>query len=159
MNLRALIPWLLAGALIASVFVNLVSYSQLSDLRSVAEMPVPPRTEERLNVHFASGANQGRCPTLDRLGLSEEQRDLIRKCTLTSLSRRTEMALEVEQVAANLDRLLAGDSFDPAEVLRLAERITELRSRQYKAWIGSILVVRDALTPEQLKLLRDGEAR
>lgn len=159
MTLRALIPWSLAGALIASVFVNQTLYSRLSDLRNGNGSPVPPRTEEHLDVHFASGSTQERCPTLDRLELTAEQRDLIRKCTLTSLNHRTEIALEVEQVAANLDRLLAGDSLDAAEVLRIADRIVELRSRQYKAWIGSILVVRDVLTPEQLRLLRDGKTR
>lgn len=159
MNARTLLPWLLGGALLASVFVNQMMYARFGQEPGVSGPPVPSRTAGLLAVHPAVGSTQERCPTLDRLRLTDEQRDVIRKCTLTSLGHRTDMALEIEQASTELDRLLAEATIDPAEVLRIAGGIADLRSRQYKAWIGSILVVRDVLTPEQLKLLREGQDR
>ena len=70
---------------------------------------------------------------------------------------RTDLAIEIEEASATLDELLSQDELSAERVLDLADRISDLRSKQYKAWINSILVIREVLTPEQLRTLHELE--
>ncbi|MFY9343684.1 MAG: hypothetical protein WAT39_14415 [Planctomycetota bacterium] len=159
MNWRNLLPWVLAGALLASLFANQAMFFRLrAEARSPA-LPTTSHTDALLAAHVAPQAAGERCPTMARLGLTAEQRERIRKCTLTSLDDRAGLALQIEEAAAELDRLLAEVTVDAAEVLRAANLVTDLRSKQFMAWVGAILVVRDVLTPEQLESLRARKPR
>ncbi len=154
MSIRALWPWLVVGALIASASANVVLFGQLS----AQSRGLSPSTNGDPGVtpwfHLAPGSSD-RCPTLEQLGLTEEQRDQIRRCSLTGLDLRASLAADIRNNSTELEDLLSKDTIDSLRVLELADRISELRSRQYKAWIGSILVVREVLTPDQLRLLNN----
>jgi Spy/CpxP family protein refolding chaperone len=164
MGVRSLWPWLLAGALIASTTANIAMYREHGKPPRVPTSPAGPGTGPAFDPgvipshHLAPGASDEHCPTLDRLGLTRPQRDQIRKCSLTSLDVRTDLAIEVQTAAEELHGLLAENAIDGERVLELADHISELRSKQYRAWIGSILVVHDVLSPEQLELLRKLES-
>ena len=155
-------PWLLLGALLASVFVNVVQYSA----RDAGPNGASPSSTQLRNpdpgtiqsFHLTPGSSDEHCPTLDRLALTQEQRDRIRSCSLTSLDVRTDLAIEIAAASEQLDGLLQKDAIDSTHALELADRISGLRAQQYRAWIGSILVVREVLTSEQLRLLHELES-
>jgi len=152
-----LLPWLLLGALLASVSVNV---AQL--VRGTEDTGTPSRATSRdpgtLHLHLSAGASDEQCPTLQRLALTSEQRTRIRSCSLTSLDLRTDLAIEIATASQQLDGLLANEAMDNQRALELADRISSLRTKQYKAWISSILVVREVLTNEQLRLLHELES-
>lgn len=158
MRLRSLWPWLLGGALLASSIANVSMYQggkALAGGAVGARAQDPARTP---SFHLAPGSNGEHCPTLELLGLTEEQSNQIRKCSLSSLDVRTGLAVEIEGASTELKEFLAMDNIEGERILELADRISSLRSRQYRSWIGSILVVRDVLTPEQLRLLHQLES-
>ena len=158
MSLRSLWPWVLAGALLASGSANLSMYRSLN--APVGEQ-APSADQDPGTIpsfHLAPSGSGEHCPTLDLLELTEEQRNQIRKCSLTSLDLRTDLAIEIDGASAELEELLSTTPMEGDRILELADRISSLRSRQYKAWIGSILVVRDVLTSEQLQLLHKLES-
>lgn len=155
MSIRNLAPWLLAGALLASAYANMSMYRAQG-------APLAPLASGTLDdsiaaFHLDPDAADGHCPTLDLLELSEDQRDSIRRCSLTSLDLRTDLAIEISAASAELEQGLSGGDTDGERILELADHISELRSRQYRAWIGSILVVREVLSPEQLQRLHELE--
>ena len=153
MRIRSLLPWLLAGALLSSVYANISMYR---DKRAPTSGPAPSVAVGSGTVpsfHLEPGSSDAHCPTLDRLGLTEQQRDRIRRCSLTSLKLRTDLAIEIGSASARLDQLMSAEAVEAARILEVADRVSGLRARQYKAWIGSILVIRDVLTPEQVKQL------
>ncbi len=153
-----LLPWVLAGALLASVYANFAMNP--SDGAAKAGYPdasagTSPSEQGGIPAYHLAPGNSGEsCPTLDKLKLNSEQRNQIRKCSLTSLDQRTRLALEITAASEELHTLLARDDVENTLVLELADQISELRSKQFKAWIGSILVVREVLSPEQRKQLR-----
>ena len=153
MRLRSLLPWLLAGALLPSVFANISLYRDRGGPASAHKSSAAVGSGGVSAAHLDPGSSNAHCPTLDRLGLTEKQRDRIQRCSLTSLKVRTDLAVEIHSASAELDALMSADAVDGARILELADRVSGLRARQYKAWIGSILVIRDVLTPEQLKQL------
>jgi hypothetical protein len=158
MSLRSLGPWLLGGALLASAYAN---FSMYRGLKPAAGESVPSAILDPgaiSSFHLAPGAGDEECPTLDLLELTAEQRDRIQKCSLSSLDLRTDLAIEIQTASSELEELLSKDILQGTRILELADRISSLRSKQYKAWIGSILVVRDVLTPEQLTLLHQLES-
>lgn len=157
MPIRALLPWLLSGALIASVYAN-VSFLRASEPAPALSVPSPdlgaaPGPKTTPLFHLAPNAVDAHCPIVDRLELTADQRDEIQRCSLSSLKLRTDLALEISEASAELDKLMSAEDVDGKRVLALANEISGLRGRQYKAWIGSILVIRDVLTPEQLQRL------
>ena len=159
MNFRSLWPWLLTGALLASAFANLSMYREIAGTVGEKSSLASLDTSATSAHHFASGSLGEHCPTLDLLGLTDEQRRRIRTCSLTSLDARTDLAIEINNASAELDDLLSQDAMEGgARILALADRISSLRSEQYKALIGSILVIREVLTPEQLQLLHELES-
>jgi len=127
-----LIPWILAGALLTSAYANAVFYQRGRTPVGRSHASGASGPDSVSPFHLMPGAVDEHCPTLEFLGLTQDQRTRIRKCSL-----------------ANLDNV---------QVLEAADRISELRSKQYRAWIGSILVVREVLTPEQLRALHRLEA-
>ena len=155
---RSLFPWLVLGALLASAYGNIVMYrGQQAPVN--AQAPSASPGEGLIPAfHLIPGSPDERCPTLDQLELSTAQRDKIRQCSLMSLDVRTDLAIEIASATADLQGLLSNESIDNAHALELADHVSELRSQQYKAWIGSILVVRDVLTPEQLQLIHTLES-
>ncbi|MCK5943764.1 MAG: periplasmic heavy metal sensor [Planctomycetes bacterium] len=160
MNVRATLSWLLVGALAASLAVNFGLLGLgTGDARQGAPAAQGAGSHSVPSFHLSPDASGDRCPTLERLELTEAQRADIRRCTLSSLSTRTGLAIEIDAAAAQLDEVLASEAIDNQRALELADRISELRGQQYRAWIGSILVVREVLTPEQLRLLHELESR
>ena len=155
---RSLFPWLVLGALLASAYGNIVMYrGQQAPVN--AQAPASSSNEGLIPAfHLIPGSSDDRCPTLDQLELTTEQRDKIRQCSLMSLDVRTDLAIEIASATAELQGLLSNESIDNAHALELADHVSVLRSQQYKAWIGSILVVRDVLTPEQLQLIHTLES-
>ncbi len=152
MMMRSLGPWILFGALLASSYANLSWYR---GQKAEHEIKAPAsQTDSVRSFHLAPGNSGNPCPTLELLELSEEQRKQIRSCSLTSLELRTRLAREIDESSAQLQELLSQYPADKQEVLQLADRISAMRSKQFKSWVGSILVVRDVLTPEQTKRLR-----
>lgn len=159
MNLRSLWPWLFSGVLLASAFANFSMYQKIAGTAGEKSSLVNLGASATSAHHLGSGSLGEHCPTLDLLGLTDDQRRRIRKCSLTSLDARTDLAIEINNASAELDDLLSKDAMEVgARVLALADHISSLRSEQYKAWIGSILVIREVLTPEQLQLLHELES-
>ncbi len=154
----SLFPWLVLGALLASAYGNFVMYRGQTAPVNAQAPALGPNQGLIPAFHLVPGSSDERCPTLDQLDLTTEQRDKIRKCSLTSLDLRTDLAIEIVNATAELQGLLSNESIDNAHALELADHVSELRSQQYKAWIGSILVVRDVLTPEQLQLIHTLES-
>ena len=157
MSTRSLWPWLLAGALFASAYANLSMYRSLNASKREQAPAAIQDPGSVPSFHLAPDSSGERCPTLDRLGLTEEQRNQIRKCSLTSLDLRTDLAIEINRATTEIQELLSKEAVEGGRILELSDHVSSLRSRQYRAWIGSILVVRDVLTPEQLKLLHNIE--
>lgn len=154
MKLRALLPWLVFGGLLASSYTNIV----LLGVRDSATPPThTPHRDSNQSIHRTRGSVADKCPTLEILGLDREQRDQIRKSSLSSLDVRIDLAIEIEESTAILDGLLSQGEVSATRVLDLADRISDLRSKQYRTWINSILAIREALTPEQLRTLHELE--
>ncbi len=159
MAVRSLWTWLLLGALLASSYANFALYRKQDESRPSKATIESWDADVVRSHHLSPGSNDENCPTLDLLNLSQEQRDRIRRCSLTSLDLRTDLAIKIEDASQELHALLSTYPADPERVLEVADRVSSLRSEQYHAWIGSILVVRDVLTPDQLKRLQDLEAK
>jgi len=165
MNTRSLWPWLLAGGLLVSGVANVLMVRSLAgqSSNSIAgpagsTHPADPDPGTIPAFHLEAASSDEQCPTLDLLGLTDEQRNRIRSCSLTSLDLRTDLGIEIHRASTELEELLSEDSMKGDRILELADHISDLRSRQYRAWIGSILVVREVLTPEQLKQLHELES-
>jgi len=154
MKVRSLLPWLLTGALVASVYLNVSLFQAPPSAPDLATGRLPAAAPETVpSFHLVPGELDAHCPIVERLGLSEDQRDQIQRCSLSSLKLRTDLAVEISDASTKLDKLMSADAVDGRGILALANEISTLRGRQYKAWIGSILVIRGVLTPEQLQLL------
>lgn len=158
MGTRSLWHWLLVGALLSSAYANIGMYRRLSPPTNFQAPSVLLDPGAIPSFHLAPGSSGEHCPTLDLLELTSEQRKQIQECSLTSLDLRTDLAIEINAASTELDDLLSKNAIDGPRILELADLITSLRSQQYKAWIASILVVRDVLTPEQLQLLHKLES-
>jgi Spy/CpxP family protein refolding chaperone len=145
---RSLITWLLAGALAASLSLN---------LRSRAEgRAAPPPADP--------GCAVAGCGALDAAGLAldPEQRAALqalceRFCGESGRLERAAAERQRELVAA-----LGADAVDEPAVRRLAGEIADLRRRALDACLDGVLAVRAVLTPEQVRALcaacPDGES-
>lgn len=67
------------------------------------------------------------------------------------------LAREAEQKLATLEAAFQERPIDQAKVYRLADEVGELRAQLLKSRVHSILLIRETLTPEQLRLLVSAE--
>lgn len=78
MNTRSLIPWILAGGLAASTVFNLGLTRRLNDVETVLE---GYRSKNETRAATTPAALPGRL--VSKLGLTREQCEMIRGCSMT----------------------------------------------------------------------------
>ena len=71
---------------------------------------------------------------------------------------RIDLARAADQTVDELEQVLSLDIPDEERALELADRVGRLRARQFKTLVRSILVVRQTLTPKQMRTLTAGAA-
>ena len=75
------------------------------------------------------------------------------------MSVRFDLAREAKETTKELETVLASNSNDEKRVFRLVARVGDLRARELKRLVDSILVVRKTLTANQFATLRAGPWR
>jgi uncharacterized membrane protein len=130
--MKTLVPWLLGGALVASLSWNWTL------LRSDA-------------TPASCGTSAEAC--LDAEGLAPEVRDRLRELCRTSCGESDLLERRANELQAELLASLSGDSVDEAATTRLVEEVAELRRRSLESCVRGILGVRALLSPAEVRAL------
>ena len=130
--------WLLAGALVASLQWNL-------------------RGGESAPASECGAAEEGTSCSLDPdgLGLSGSQASELLEVCESSCALADDLTRQSAERVAELREALASEDIDEAQVGRLVDGISELRTRSLRACVDSILGARRVLEPDQLRTLLD----
>lgn len=117
---------------------------------------------------FGRGHGRGPGPMahLEELGLSGQQKDRIEAIRDAQRREGIEVRRDLELAQLDMRKLMRDDAPDRRAIESQIDRIAALRARLQKSRVGTMLEVRDVLTPQQrqkLEQLRergpDGDAR
>jgi Spy/CpxP family protein refolding chaperone len=101
-------------------------------------------------MHQMSQMNQmHQMATMNRLGLTEEQRASIAKIREDAEAARTPMAQQMMQLRTEMRAELLKDQPDMATVHRLAQQMGDLRTQMQVQTLDQRMAIRNVLTPEQ----------
>lgn len=131
---RLLIPWLLVGALCASLSWNWRLARTSND---------------------AAPECAGECAALDTdaLGLDPEQEAALDRLCRESCLSAERLEREADERERELMRRLAAGELEEAQALALAAEVGKLRGRSLDTCVQGILAVRKVLTPAQVASL------
>lgn len=134
---QSLVATFLGGALLASVAMNvyLWQHSGLDHTDAVGPgLETPELQMDQLEL------NRVQMNALKRLGASQAE---------AATALRQEITAATRQLQAALDK----DPLDPEQVKALAESLRVLRRQEVDQQVGTLLAVRELLTPYQTRLL------
>lgn len=94
-------------------------------------------------------------PSPELLQLDDGQRLDLDRCCAGACSIDSELAAEIESVAAAISVALEAEPHDRDEILALGERLASLQADMVRNCVESALSIRGVLTPGQVRALRD----
>jgi len=134
--------WLLCGALVASAGLNVYHVGRAA------------QTAEPLPDVARCAGTQPVCPMVERLGLTESQRQQLVGCSAGVCGREcAARGQRLRELLRELESALNADPVDRQGIDRLADEIAGLRASEWKNRVNCILQVRETLTPSQLERL------
>lgn len=93
------------------------------------------------------------------IGLSDEQRQAISKEMNETQKQVLDLRWQLEEKAAALDKLLAGDKVDETAALARVDELMKIEEQLKRAHLGMLIRVKNLLTPAQQATLRKLEPR
>ncbi len=90
----------------------------------------------------------------EKIGLTDVQRDTLAEIFYSTEEDMISLKSELERQKLKLRRLLSQENPDEKEILKVAERIGEIRKDMKKRELREVLAVRKVLTKEQWNKLR-----
>ena len=105
--------------------------------------------------HHMSPLGIWRNPKMVRqLGLTDEQVAGLREADFAHREKRLKLKSELDALHLDMEKLFSADAVDEANVLQLAQKISDLKGKLFVQRIESRLAVAKLLTVEQLKKLK-----
>ncbi|MGH2569310.1 MAG: Spy/CpxP family protein refolding chaperone [Bacteroidota bacterium] len=93
---------------------------------------------------------------MDRLNLSDDQRNQIEKLRTDFQKQQIPQRGKVETAQIELRELLRAENPDKAAIEKKINELAQLRAQLSVARVNQMFAVRNVLTPEQQKMIRDG---
>jgi hypothetical protein len=143
---KVLALWALLGALAASATLNVYH------ARKEPETAVP----RLIRCEVSGKAGQACCPLVESVELTISQKQKFADCCPEYAQRRVQFAKEMDALVAKLEQELGAENPDVERIGQLADEIGRAQAAQLKCRANNILLVRETLTPDQLKRLVGG---
>jgi Spy/CpxP family protein refolding chaperone len=90
---------------------------------------------------------------VQELGLTDEQVKGLREVDFTHREKRLQLKSKLEGLHLEMEKLFSADSVNEPDVLKLAQKISDLKGKLFVQKIESRLAVEKLLTADQLKKL------
>ena len=132
-----LLATFLAGALVASAGMNIYLWQQ-SDLEQSEELGPGLRSPE---------------VPLEDLELNQVQMNALSRLSAEKAGDAADLRQRIGERTRDLQEALQGDPMDEDRVKALAEELRQLRREEVDQQVGTLLAVRELLTPYQTRLL------
>lgn len=132
-----LLATFLAGALVASAGMNIYLWQQ-SDLKQSEELGPGLRSPE---------------VPLEDLELNQVQMNALSRLSAEKAGDAADLRQRIGERTRDLQEALQGDPMDEDRVKALAEELRQLRREEVDQQVGTLLAVRELLTPYQTRLL------
>ena len=92
---------------------------------------------------------------LERLGLSDQQKEQVRKLSIEHQKAQTEMMAKIRIARLDLREMLLDDKPDRSAIDRKISGISEMQNQAKLNTVHHLFAVYDLLTPEQQKKVKD----
>lgn len=90
-----------------------------------------------------------------RLGLSREQRDVITGAIKDLQNAVVDLQWRMQEETQRMSELLAGPAVDAAAALAQVDRVLEVEREIKRTHLGTLIKIKNALSPEQQERLRE----
>ena len=113
-----------------------------------------PPLEEILGLHGAQGRWWNNPNVIEKLKLTDDQRQQMDAILLNHREKLIDMRAAVEKSELQLEPLIGGDQPNEAQILAQIDKVAQARAELEKANARFLLALRAKLTPEQWKELK-----
>jgi Spy/CpxP family protein refolding chaperone len=109
----------------------------------------------RMKRHHVSPLEIWRNPKMiQELGLTDEQVNRFREADFTHREKRLKLKSKLDSLRLEMEKLFSADPVNEAEVLQLAQKISDQKGKLFVRKIESRLAVEKLLTADQLKKMK-----
>ena len=122
---------------------------------ALAQGPGPPPSPDPMgHTRHMERFRGGRDMMMRELDLTKEQRDKIADLRDRQQRRAIDLRAQIQTAQLDMRKLMRADKPEKAAIEKQVDKLSRLRADLQKSQIGTMLEVRDVLTPEQREKMR-----